>query len=76
MLIDMESIPNLIRTLSYTLENKGGWAGLGLSLLHAGPRLSFLISGVVVRRTGAFTLVVVVSTACASACYARACSRP
>ena len=40
-------------------ETKGG-AGLGLRLLHTGLGLGFLISGAVVRRTGAFALVVVV----------------
>jgi hypothetical protein len=32
--------------------------------------LGFLIGGVVVRRTGAFRFVVIVSTACAGVCYA------
>ena len=59
--------------LQVTLYVTKGDAGLGLSLLYAGLGLGFLISGAVVRMTGAFTLVVIVSTADVSVCYARAC---
>ena len=55
--------------LQVTLYGTKGGADPGLSLLYVGLGIGFLIGGVVVRRTGAFRLVVVVGTACASVCY-------
>jgi hypothetical protein len=59
--------------LQVTLYETKGGGGPRLSLLYAGLGLGFLISGAVVRWTGACTLVVVVSTAYASVCYTHAC---
>jgi hypothetical protein len=56
--------------LQVTLYGTKGGAGSGLSLLYVGLGLGFLIGGVVVRRTGAFRLAVVVSAARASVRYA------
>jgi hypothetical protein len=57
--------------LQAALYGTKGGADPGLSLLYVGLGIGFLIGGVVVRRTGAFRLVVVVvGTACASVCYA------
>jgi hypothetical protein len=53
-----------------TLYGTKGGAGPELSLPYVGLGLGFLIGGVVVRRTGAFRLVVVVGAACANVCYA------
>ena len=55
--------------LQVTLYETKGGGGPRLSLLYAGLGLGFLMSGAVVRWTGACTLVVVVSTAYASVCY-------
>lgn len=56
--------------LQVTLYGTKGGASPGLSLLYVGLGLGFLIGGVAIRRTGAFRLVVIVSTTCASVCYA------
>ena len=55
--------------LQVTLYGTKGGADPGLSLLYVGLGLGFLIDSVVARRMGAFRLVAVVGTACASVCY-------
>jgi hypothetical protein len=67
---DRHSIYVISFELQVTLYGTKGGAGPGLSLLYVGLGLGSLIGGVVVRRTRAFRLVVVVSTARAGACYA------